>query len=145
MNKLVRFFQLKTAYKLLLVEAFIYLGFARMILLTTEFKKIAPKLGRHMKTAPSETDAGQIFEAKNIGWAVSVMSRYTLWESKCLVQAIAAKFMLSRRKLKSTLYLGMAKDENGQLIAHAWIKSCGLTLTGGGAGKFTVVSVFGDQ
>ena len=42
------------------------------------------------------------------------MSRYTFWESQCLVKAIAAMKMLERRQIESTLYLGTAKDENGK-------------------------------
>ena len=143
MNKLEKFLKLKPEHKLLLTEAYLSLGLSRFILLTMEFKKIAPSLGRHMQETSEEASSSQIARAKDIGWVINVMSRHTFWESKCLVQAMAAKFMLSRRKLKSTLYLGMAKDENGELIAHAWVKSCGLTLTGGGnADSFTVVSVF---
>lgn len=98
-----------------------------------------------MREVSCEVSDIQVSKATRVGWAVNVMSKYTLWESKCLVKAMAAKFMLDRRKLKNTLYLGMGKDENGNLVAHAWIKSCGITLTGGAnAGEFTVVSVFGE-
>ena len=58
---------------------------------------------------------------------------------------MTAKIMLRRRGIKSTIYLGVAKNERGEMIAHAWIKAAGLTLTGSaGADQFTVVSVFGD-
>jgi len=145
MSKWKKFLKLKPEYRLLLTEAYLSLGLSRFILLTIKFKKIAPRLGRHMRKASDEASESQIYKARKVGWAVGVMSRHTFWESKCLVQAMAAKLMLNRRKLKSTLYLGMAKDENGNLIAHAWINSCGLTLTGGrNMDEFTVVSVFGD-
>lgn len=145
MDKLKKFFRLKQKYRLLLVEAFLSLWLSWFILTTTEFKKIAPRLGRHMREVSCEVSDIQVSKATRVGWAVNVMSKYTLWESKCLVKAMAAKFMLDRRKLKNTLYLGMGKDENGNLVAHAWIKSCGITLTGGAnAGEFTVVSVFGE-
>ena len=51
------------------------------------------------------------------------MSRYTFWESQCLVKAIAGMKMLEKRNIESTLYLGTAKDEKGELIAHAWLRS----------------------
>ena len=31
--------------------------------------------------------------------------------------------MLEKRNIESTLYLGIAKDEKGELIAHAWLRS----------------------
>ena len=38
--------------------------------------------------------------------------------------------MLERRKIESTLYLGTAKDENGKMIAHAWLRSGPFYITG---------------
>lgn len=128
----------------MLAEACLCLGLSRFLLLTTEFKKIAPRLGRHMREASAEATEIKRRKAAKIGWAVNVMSRHTVWESKCLAQAMAVKFMLNRRRLQSTLYLGMRKDEAGNLVAHAWIQSCGLTLAGGpGTDQYTVLSVFG--
>jgi len=145
MNELATFLKLKNDYKLILTEAALLLGFSRLILLTTEFRKIAPCIGHHMIEATDDMGTAQLSEAKKVAWAVNVMSRHTFWESKCLVQAITAKTMLKRRKIKSTIYLGVAKDENGKMIAHAWVKSCGIVLTGANEMKrFTVVSMFGD-
>ena len=31
--------------------------------------------------------------------------------------------MLEKRHIESTLYLGTAKDNHGELIAHAWLRS----------------------
>ena len=74
------------------------------------------------------------------------MSRHTFWESQCLVKAIAAMKMLERRQIESTLYLGTAKDENGNLIAHAWLRSGPFYITGVEAmEKFTVVSKFAKK
>ena len=145
MNKFVAFFRLNIEQKLLLMEAVLLLGISRILLLTAEFKKIAPYLGEHMKESSNELNELHLSEAKKVSWAVNTMSGHTLWESKCLAQAMTAKRMLNRRKIRSTLYLGVARDEEGQMIAHAWVKSGDLILTGArGMEKFTVVSVFGD-
>ena len=58
------------------------------------------------------------------------MSKYTFWESQCLVKAIAAMKMLERRNIESTLYLGTARDESGKMIAHAWLRSGPFYITG---------------
>jgi len=53
--------------------------------------------------------------------------------------------MLRRRRLVSTLYLGVAKDENGSLSAHAWLRCGRRILTGdSGAEQFKIISSFGD-
>jgi hypothetical protein len=51
--------------------------------------------------------------------------------------------MLGRRNVQSTLYLGLAKDEKDQMVAHAWVR-CGNKIVTGKAGmeRFTVVACF---
>jgi len=140
------------SHKLLLMEALLLLGLSRAALLIMDFREIAPRLGtqRELKDLVAETgglvDEGQKklnARAKGVGWAVRAMSRYTPWESKCLVQAMAAKIMLNRRKISNTLYLGVAKDNTGAMVAHAWIKCGSFILTGEReAERFTVVAAF---
>jgi hypothetical protein len=53
--------------------------------------------------------------------------------------------MLQRRHIPSTLYFGLAKDDIGQLKAHAWVRSGTLVLTGAEVmHDFTVVATFAD-
>ena len=45
-----------------------------------------------------------------------------------------------KTEIESTLYLGTAKDENGEIIAHAWLRSGPFyVLDAEGMEKFTVV------
>ena len=75
-----------------------------------------------------------------VSQAVNIMSCYTFWESQCLVKAIAAMKMLERRQIESTIYFGTAKDENGKMIAHAWLRSGPFYITGAeGMERFVVV------
>lgn len=81
-----------------------------------------------------------------VSQAISITSKYTFWESQCLVRAIAAMKMLERRNIDSTLYLGTAKDEHGKLIAHAWVRSGPFYITGSeGMDKFTIVGTFAKR
>lgn len=65
------------------------------------------------------------------------------WNSKCLTQAIATKRLLERYDIKSTLFLGVGKDEHQKLIAHAWLKSGKRILSGEkGHERFTIVAKF---
>jgi hypothetical protein len=73
------------------------------------------------------------------------MSCYTPWLSNCLAKAIAGRCMLRRRRIASTLYFGMTKGEDGQLKAHAWLQSGGMTLTGGSnLDRYAVIATFSD-
>ncbi|MBW7458870.1 lasso peptide biosynthesis B2 protein, partial [Paenibacillus sepulcri] len=74
---------------------------------------------------------------------INTVSRHTPWESKCLVRAIAGMKMLERRRIDSTLYMGTAKDKTGQLIAHAWLRSGPVYITGAEVmNRFIVVQKF---
>lgn len=80
---------------------------------------------------------------RTVHQTIQVMSRYTFWESKCLIQAIAAMKMLEKRGIESTLYLGTSKGETGEMIAHAWLRSGPCYITGAEVmARFTVVGTF---
>ena len=66
--------------------------------------------------------------------AIQRASKISPWRNKCLIQSLAARRMLNRRKIQSMLSLGVAKGENGKLIAHAWLK----------AGDFEIVEKSSD-
>ncbi len=77
--------------------------------------------------------------------AVRTMSKYTLWESRCLVMAIAAMTMLAKRGISSTLYMGTAREADGRLTAHAWLRSGNRIWTGAeGMERYTVVGQFAN-
>ena len=128
----------------LLVEAFCWLGLARLAILTVPFRRIAPFLGRTMKELPHD-ESRHLALAAGISRAVETAARHTPWESKCLARAMAAKLMLRRRGARSTLYLGLAKDENGGLLAHAWLRYGEMILTGAPVHmQCTVIATFAE-
>lgn len=142
MKRIRLFFSLEWKMKRLLCEAFFYLGWARM-LKAIPFSKVAPSLGEQMAETTFSIDSANKKTLANVSQAIHLMSRYTFWESECLVKAIAAMKMLQKRKIESTLYLGTAKDVAGGLIAHAWLRSGPFYITGAeGMDEFTVVSKF---
>lgn len=140
-----RFFKRSGPDRHLFVEAFCCLAIARLVLIAVAFRYIAPFLGQLRAESPRH-DALAATLATRISWAVQTAGRFTPWKSPCLVQAIAGKMMLKRRKIPSTLYLGVAKHANEGLSAHAWLR-CGDRILTGGALKeqFTVVSTFGES
>ncbi|NHM29248.1 lasso peptide biosynthesis B2 protein [Neobacillus terrae] len=128
--------------KKLLIEAYFLLAWAR-VLKALPFSRVSHFLGAQMNETSFVIEAENIRIVKQISHAIHIMSKYTFWESKCLVKAIAAMKMLERRQLDSTLYLGTAKDENGEMIAHAWLRSGPLYLTGAEEmKKFVTVNTF---
>lgn len=133
------------AKRKLYLEALIFLAWAR-ILKSLPFSKVAPSLGDSMVETPLADDPGKTQMLKQISYVVRKLSRLTIWESACMVRAVAALKMLERRGIDSTLYLGTAKDDSGKMIAHAWLRSGSIYLTGfEEMERFTVVAKFGKQ
>ncbi|CAH2466606.1 lasso peptide biosynthesis B2 protein [Bacillus sp. S4] len=131
--------------RLLFMEAYIYLGWA-CILKFISFSKSAPTLGIYMDETSLNYTESNIRMLRSISEVIQITSRYTIWDSQCLVKAIAGMKMLERRQIESTLYLGTAKDEDGKMVAHAWLRSGPFYITGlAGMEKFTVVGTFAKK
>ncbi|MDQ0187228.1 lasso peptide biosynthesis B2 protein [Cytobacillus kochii] len=141
-HKLKHFLALPWEKKQLLIEALIYLAYAR-IYKQLPFSKVSHLLGKHMKETEQTQDLHRENPIQQISEAVHHMSRYTFWESECLVKAVACMKMLERRGIESTLYLGTARDDYGEFVAHAWLRSGTFFLSGAHEkDKFTIVSMF---
>lgn len=145
-NKLVTFLKLPVQDKLLLIETTTLLFIARLLVLFLPFRVIAKRLGEHMTETTRQTSSLQEETTENIGKVIRKMSRRTPFRSLCLEQAIACKVMLNRRGISSTIYFGLAKENEAlKLKAHAWTRSGNQIITGAkGRHQFKVVSTFGN-
>jgi hypothetical protein len=142
-----RFQQLSWADRWLLVEAGCWLGVASLALRLVPLRWIAPLLRQPIaKSSPSATLPARHAQVRRIGWAVETMGHSLPWECACLVQALAGKGMLHRRGLPSTLYLGVARQGQTALTAHAWLQ-CGSEILTGAAGhrEFQVIATFAED
>ncbi|MFS0861468.1 lasso peptide biosynthesis B2 protein [Fredinandcohnia sp. 179-A 10B2 NHS] len=145
LKSLILFLSSNNRTKTLFIEAYFMLAWARF-LKAIPFSKVVPSLGDPMQETSYFKKQDDIKNLKNISNAIHIMSGYTFWESQCLVKAIAGMKMLERRKIESTLYLGTARDENGNMIAHAWLRSGTFYVSGAdGMEKFTVVGKFAKR
>jgi hypothetical protein len=138
---LIQFARLPAGDRVLLVEASVALSVAGLRLRVSPFARIAERLGRHMAETADTEDSVKVATARRIRWAVETSARHLPWKPVCLPQALAAKRMLARRGIPSTLYLGV--DSARQLDAHAWVRVGRVIVTGGPREeRFTVVSTF---
>jgi hypothetical protein len=147
---ITKFIKLPVKEKAMLGEALYRLLQARLMLWVLPFNKVAPRLGKHMLETPVEVQPEYTETVQQVRQSIRRLSRRTPWESACLVQAIAAKKMLNRRGIPSTLYLGVTKDKEQEkgMKAHAWLRSGNIFLTGKegvNLSAFTVVSMFGSE
>ena len=137
------------AERWLLFEVFCLLGVARLALLVIPFRHLARRLGPlHTETAP-DAPPEQVAHAQRVGLAIARVSPHTPWTSNCFPQALVAKYWLHRRRIPTTLYLGVALSKGpasapAGMEAHAWLRCGPLIVTGGrGHTRFTVTAASG--
>jgi hypothetical protein len=59
----------------------------------------------------------------------------------CLTRAMVLEILLRRRGYPAEIKIGVARDDSGKLIAHAWLHCEGLVLIGGeGAADYVGLS-----
>ena len=130
MNGLAKFMRRTRQDRRLLIEALALLCWARLLIRVVPFRWIAPHLGHPMAASPVLVSDAQRELALRVGWAVQAVARHVPLGFVCLPQAVAAKWMLRRRSLPSTLYLGLHRQEELKLTAHAWLRVGNQILTG---------------
>ncbi|WP_435202010.1 lasso peptide biosynthesis B2 protein [Qipengyuania sp. 902] len=72
----------------------------------------------------------QLEPVRRVRFAIARAARNLPTEPNCLPQALAARRMLGRRGIESTLFIGAERDEQGKAHFHAWLKVGSEWVTG---------------
>lgn len=125
-----------------LIYVYLELWFARLVLWTVPFRYLKRWLGNEGAEGLAEAPVDATELGWRVGLAVTKMSAFTPFAATCMVCALAAKNILARRNVCSTLYLGVHRLGSG-LGAHAWLRVGGVVVTGGpGVENNAVVGVY---
>jgi len=138
--------------KALAAESLVMLAAARAFVRFTPGKSVISRIGG---VSPETSDggsqepaargeAGEAGEAAGVGKMLERVSRSTWWRSMCLEKALAGRWMLRRRGIASTMYIGMAR-KGQEFIAHAWLVGDGQTITGAGEITYATLAVFRES
>ncbi|WP_414575295.1 lasso peptide biosynthesis B2 protein [Anabaena sp. CCY 9402-a] len=128
MKHLSKFFKLDYQKKQLLISTFIVLTLVRLGLWLLSFKTLHQLLLRLSNTKPKCQRKYHISIDKII-WAVEVSSHY-MPGVKCLARALTCQVFMSRHGYTSNLCIGVAKGQEGELKAHAWLENQGQVVIG---------------
>jgi hypothetical protein len=146
MNRLARFMRCSRPDRRLLSEALALLCCARILIRAVPFRWIVPHLGRPMAESPVDVGEAQRQIALRVAWAVQAVASHVPLGFVCMPQALAAKWMLRRRRLPSTLYLGLQQQKECGMTAHAWLRVGDMILTGRHeSSNHTVVATFAEE
>lgn len=137
------FLKVEFSLKLMSIEALLLSALYRFLILNIKFKKMHKYLGEKGKELSFDGDVEGYKIAKKISLVVNKVADVTPWESKCLVRAMTAQNMMKRRGYKTTLYLGVGKDNEG-MNAHSWVRYGGVFITGGNGEHFAKVAIFSN-
>ena len=105
-------------------EALILQYAAWCVLFIFPFRSI-PKLFSYRKSLDPEPDMALLEQIKE---AIRYSDRLSIWKNRCLVQSLAARWMLKRRRIASTLCLGVDMDSGSKISSHAWLISHGIEV-----------------
>ena len=72
----------------------------------------------------------QLEPARRVRFAIARAARNLPTDPNCLPQALAARRMLERRGIESSLFIGAERDEQGKAHFHAWLKVGSEWVTG---------------
>jgi len=78
-------------------------------------------------------------------WAVEVCSNRLPPARTCLIRALAAQTLLVSAQNAARFRIGVAKDRDGTLQAHAWVESNGRVVIGASADVFVPLQSRGKQ
>jgi hypothetical protein len=116
MSLFYKFFKLPAKEKMLLFEAVTLLFLAKFILVILPFR-ICIRTGKSRESSAKY----EINELKSVKKAIRLANKLAFWKNVCLVQSLAASWMLQRRQIKSTLMIGISHNASKDLVAHAWL------------------------
>ena len=132
----------KTERKIL-NRAFIWLIYAFVLVRIIPLRWFSDLLGEYNKIDENEIKPDQLKFVNMLTKSVRRWKRYLPWKVKCFEEALAAKKVLEKCGIETTLYLGVAKKDKDKLKAHAWLKSGGKFIVGEKAYKqFAIVGFY---
>jgi hypothetical protein len=139
MRQLLKFLCLAAPDRKLLVKTALLLWVVRLGLWLLPFERLRRLLFRKIQTGPRLRGVDQA-TVERIAQSVKVMSRYVP-AATCLTRALVTLVLFERYGHPACLRIGVAKNREGKLEAHAWVESQGKIINGGHAdlSRFTLL------
>ncbi|WCN08577.1 lasso peptide biosynthesis B2 protein [Marinomonas mediterranea] len=149
-SKINTFLKLSLLEKVWLFFLYPLSGLARALILTLKYKRLSTYFGFYLRNAQLSipTTEAQKIRALRIGKTVELCSRYTFWESKCLVQAIMAITLLKLYRIPYVMHLGatLTNDKDEPMKAHAWVLVGDRVITGRAGHKaFSITATYTSE
>lgn len=146
MKTLCRFVQLPWSQKALLLEAAGWLALAWLLVRALPFRFWSRWLGTQSSGEVGLAGAVRDPRVSDICLAITTITARLGDRLTCLMLAMAAQWMLSRRRISSSLVLGARTEQDAQkrliLKAHAWVRVGSDIVLGHHEEGYTPISSF---
>ncbi|MBE0675863.1 MAG: lasso peptide biosynthesis B2 protein [Bacteroidales bacterium] len=119
-GRLRKFLALSASDRMMFAEALFFVCLAKALVTLLPFRFIARLFRVDEIKEKREVTEDYLHEIKRSLKRTNLIS---FWKNRCLVSSLAGRMMLRRRKISSSLYLGVRLDEKGRLRAHSWLNS----------------------
>lgn len=127
--------------KWMTITVYLYVAYYRLCLLFVPMPRIEKMIGVRGEESDAEETLENIKLAKLVGFHVNRVTGHLPLKRKCFVRALSARKILMKRGVNTTLYLGVGK-EDGNMVAHAWLRCGQLYVTGGNGDGYAMVAKF---
>ena len=127
-----KFLRLPFSEKRLILVAIYYLLFYSFLIYLIPFRLWVDRIGKKKETMDQNLlkDNEKVY-VKKVKLSIFRANKILLELGKCFAISLALKTMLSKKRIDTTLFLGVRKANSESLVAHAWLKVGDLTLYGG--------------
>jgi len=128
--KIQRFFRLDGAERSIFVLACIISLKHSIITSIFPMRWYTDKLGIKGNETSFTVDYNELIFVKRVERTMRRVQKYFPWKVKCFSAALTAKTILKKNNIPSTIYLGVKKNYNDKMMAHAWLRCGNIIVTG---------------
>ena len=126
------------------IESWFFCMWYRILVFHVPMKYLEKHFGNRDEETPMEVERRDYYWAYRVSYETNRIADKTPWDSKCLVRALAARRILKKRGVHTTLYLGVGMEDGKKMIAHAWLRCGSFYVTGGTGEEFAMVAKFSN-
>lgn len=129
MKGLARFLSLAPLERRFLLKTALLLGAAEVSLHVFSLERVRRLLATLTRVLSGRRSVPP--SAGQIVWAARVAGRHLPWAGSCLTQALVVQALFHRWGYPAHLRIGIARGEQGQFQAHAWLQNQSEVVIGG--------------
>ncbi len=127
---LTRFFKVEYSERNRFFVAYFTTTIFSLLLAFTPKRFVLKRIGLQGVESPSDIPEENRIIAGRVAKSIRRTTRYSPWRITCFAKGITAKYLLKRKGIASTLYLGISKEGVNKLTAHAWLRCGSVIVTG---------------